>query len=288
MSTADRHPFAPMSDRERASFPAHYMTWLRERDGSPCLETRTLSKRESLSLGAPNSAVQRHGRVVIDPEVFSRNLARCEPEPGLDRATIWALAVAKGNRAERFGVEHKLAVRGFEPGGADDILTYIELQEVYHTRLLLQVLALVGLSCEVGAPVGAVTRAGIRLFARLPRTWLDVLALSFEVVGITAFSALRDEARELFADHPAMGRIDALFAQLLVDEVGHVHFLRSRLGDARLALSKALLPFAKTALFDDNHEIRLLLERRGAMASVGRSDVDSVVEGDPERLPAVA
>lgn len=282
------HPFLPMSDREREAFPDHYMSWLRARDGMPCLSTRTLSRREDLSASSGKRPVHDKAPPRIDPEVFSRNLARCEPEPGLDRATIWALAVAKGNRAERYGVEHKLAVRGFEPGGADDILTYVELQEVYHTRLLLQVLALVGLHCEVGAPVGAVTRKGIRFMASLPRYWLDVLALPFEVVGITAFSALREEARELFADHPEIERIDAFFAQILVDEVGHVHYLRSRLGTVRLAMSSALLPFAKTALFDDNHEVKTLLERRGTFTDLGRTDVDAVVMDAPDRLPPLA
>jgi hypothetical protein len=232
--------------------------------------------------------VQRAERPRVDPAVFARNLQRCEPEAGLDAATIWALAVAKGNRAERYGVEHKLAARGFEPGGPDDILTYVEIQECYHTRLLLQVLALIGLDCDVGAPVGALTRAGVRLFARLPRAWLDVLALAFEVVGIVAFRALRDEARALFADHPAAAEIDSRFAQLLVDEVGHVHFLRSRLGKAGLLAARGLVPFAKRALFDDNHEIRMLLERRGALADLHRLDVDEVVSGDPDRLPPLA
>ncbi len=287
MTRTAAHPFAPMTDRERASFADHYMRYLRERDGVPCLATRTLSRREGASRRAGEAAVQGVGTPRIDPAVFARNLLRCEPEPGLDAAMIWALAVAKGNRAERYGVEHKLAARGFEAAGIDDILTYVEIQECYHTRLLLHVLELVGLKCDVGAPVGALTRAGVRLFAQLPRAWLDVLALAFEVVGIAAFRALRDEARELFADHPAAARIDAHFAQLLVDEVGHVHFLRSRMGPRSLFLARALLPFAKRALFDDNHEIRMLLERRGALGGLERMDVDEVVENEPERLPVL-
>ncbi len=264
------------------------MGYLREREGTPCLETRTLSRREAASRGRGATGLPggRHPR--IDPEVFARNLRRCEPEPGLDAAMIWALAVAKANRAERYGVEHKLAKRGFEPGGADDILTYVEIQECYHTRLLLQVLEMVGLTCEVGPPVGALTRAGVRLFAQLPRRWLDVLALAFEVVGIAGFRALRDEARELLAGHPAAAPIDALFAQLLVDEVGHVHFLRSRLGPRGLTVARALVPFARRALVDDNREIQVLFDRRGGLVNLHEMDIDEVVEHEPERLPALA
>lgn len=281
--------FMPMSSSERTAFPAHYMSYLRRRDGMPCLATRTFEVREVLFRKMAESPVRRAGRPVVDPAVFQRNLARCAPEPGLDAATLWALAVAKGNRAERYGVEYKLGRRGFESDGVDDLLTYVEIQECYHTRLLLRILEVIGLECDVGEPIGALTRAGVRLFAQLPRAVLDVLALAFEVVGIVAFHAMRDEARVLFADQPEpLARIDALFAQLLVDEVGHVHFLRSRLGAHRLGIARAALSLAKRSLFNDNHEIRMLLERRGALSDLARIDVDAIVAADPERLPALA
>lgn len=280
--------FATMPGKERALFASHYMSYLRERDGVPCLLTRTLSRREAFFRRMDAERTRAVPAPRIDRTVFVRNLRRKAPEPGLDAAMIWALAVAKGNRAERYGVEHKLERRGFEPGGAADALTYVEIQECYHTRLLLRVLSMVGLDCDVGAPVGALTRAGVRLFGQLPRTAIDVLALAFEVVGIAAFRAMREEARELFAEHPHGGHIDALFAQLLVDEVGHVHFLRSRLGAGGLAMARAALPFAKAALFDDNHEARMLLERRGALWGIEDIDVDGVVAGEPERLPPLA
>jgi hypothetical protein len=145
----------------------------------------------------------------------------------------------------------------------------------------------VGLSCEVGPPVGAVTRGGIRMLACAPRQVIEVLALAFEVVGIAAFRALREEARRLFADHPHIDHIDALFGQLLVDEVGHVQLLRSRLGPRRMAVARAALGFAKKSLFDDNREIEMILTRRGALADLDRLDVAGAVADDPDRLPAM-
>lgn len=282
------HAFLPMPDRERAAFAQHYLAYLRRRDGLPDLGERTLSRREEAHSRARRGTVGPRA-VRIDPSAFSRNLGRREPEPGLDRATIWALAVAKGNRAERMGVEHKLARQGFEPAGVDDPLTYVELQEVYHTRLLLHVLSLAGLDCEVGPPASAITRAGVKLIGELPRSMLEVLALAFEAVGVVAFRALRDEAREIFADEPELGaRIDACFAELLVDEVGHVHFLRSRMGPLRLGASRALLPFAKRALFDDNREMKRILTRRGALDRIAYFDPDEAVRGDADRLPDIA
>lgn len=280
--------FAPMPEQERSAFAAHYMSYLRERDGVPCLRTRTFSRREPLYQKLRSGKVARGETCWVDPVVFARNLARCEPEAGLDDRMLWALAVAKGNRAERFGVEAKLSWRGFEAAGVDDVLTYVEIQEIYHTRLLLHVLSLVGLSCEVGPPVGAITRGGIRIFAWAPRQVIEVLALAFEVVGIVAFQALREEARRLFAEHPHIRQIDALFGQLLVDEVGHVQLLRSRLGPRRMAMARAALGFAKKSLFDDNHEIAMILARRGELADLEKLDVASVVAGEPDRLPVLA
>ena len=275
--------FAPMADRERELFQAHYLRYLRERDGQPCLRDRTFSRREQL-FSKVEAMKTPSIRSLIDPEVFARNLARCEPEEGLHDATLWALAVAKGNRAESLGVETKLKARGFEKAGEEDPLTYVEIQEIYHTRQLLHVLRLVGVPCEIGLPVGSFTRAGIRFMSRSPRRVLEVLALGFEVVGAFAFSLLRSEARRLFPDHPHIEMIDKLFAQILVDEVGHIEFLRSRMGRKRLALSRAMLPFAKQALFDDNHEMRMLFERRGGLPDVERKDVYSLVADEPDRL----
>ena len=281
--------FSPMPRAERETFPSRYLGYLRRRDGVPCLETRTLSRREAMFRSLTAAPVRCAGRPLIDPEVFHRNLARCAPEPGLDAATLWALAVAKGNRAERYGVEHKLERRGFEPAGVDDPLTYVEIQECYHSRVFVRVLAVVGLDCEVSPPVGWLTRAGVRLFSQLPRPALDVLALAFELVGVVAFHALREQARVVLAAHPAArARVDALLGQVLVDEVGHVHFLRSRLGARRLGLARALLPFARRSLFDDNDEIRMLLEERGALSGLAGVDVDALVAEDADSFAAHA
>ncbi|MBK8259282.1 MAG: hypothetical protein IPK82_42325 [Polyangiaceae bacterium] len=274
--------FVPMAERERAAFQDHYLRYLKERDGHADLKTRTFERREAFF--AEVTAAKASGKSPIDAEAFARNLGRCEPEPGLNDATLWALAVAKGNRAERMGVETKLAAKGFEKAGDDDPLTYVEIQEIYHTRQLLHVLRLVGVPCEIGLPVGSITRTGIKFMARAPRPMLEVLALGFEVVGVSAFALLRAEASRLFSGDPNIGLIDKLFAQILVDEVGHVEFLRSRMGRRRLALSRALVPFAKRSLFDDNREMRMLLERHGGLANVEQTDVHGFVANEPDRL----
>ena len=63
-----------------------------------------------------------------------------------------------------------------------------------------------------------------------------------------------------------------------------MHFLRSRLGPRRLWAARALFPFARQALFDDNEEVRLLLERRGMLHRLQSVDPDALVADTPGRL----
>ena len=100
--------FTPMDPATRGRFAPHYLAYLRQRDGEPSLARRTLSRREAIRAALSREPRPSLGAVRVDPVVFHRNLPRRVPEAGLDRATLWALALAKGNRAERFGVESKL------------------------------------------------------------------------------------------------------------------------------------------------------------------------------------
>jgi hypothetical protein len=165
-----------------------------------------------------------------------------EPEPGLDEAMLWALCVAKCNRGERHGVDYKLAKKGFSPGGSDNPFVFIEIEETYHTRMLCAALQAIGLEVEFVPPQGAI-RWVVEVFGLAPRLLTDVVALDAELTGVIVFRLLLDKARELFADQPGpLARIEALLRQILVDEVGHVHFLQSRLEPARLAIARRLLP----------------------------------------------
>jgi hypothetical protein len=220
--------------------------------------------------------------------VFDRNVDAAGPEQGLDRRTLWALAVAKANRAERYGIEFKLRTKGFEPAGVEDPYTFVELQELYHTRIFISILRTIGVKADIGAPAG-LTRAVVLAAGSLPHVFSDIVALPAEVTGIAAFHLLLEEARLLFADEPAvLARIELLFGQILVDEVGHVHFLRSRLGPARLAIAHAILPLVTRGMIDDMPELITLLGRARYLAAVRAVDLDRVTAPYPDRVPALA
>src|SRR5512139_1154011 len=79
-----------------------YRTYLENRDGEADLLNRRLARREEF-FGSLEAEPVRSARP-IDRRVFTRNLHRRRPEPGLDRQMLFLLATAKLNQAERFGV----------------------------------------------------------------------------------------------------------------------------------------------------------------------------------------
>lgn len=277
--------FQRMPDGARKAFVPHYLAYLREREGVPDLASRTLPKREAFFRALPKVELDRP---LVDPDVFARNLTRQKPEPGLDRRMLWALAVAKANRAERYGIEFKLGFKGFEKAGADDPYTFVEIQELYHTRIFISLLKAIGLDADILPPAG-LTRMVVMGAGGLPHALSDVIALAAEIAGVAAFRGLLEEARPLFADHPGvLARIELLFGQILVDEVGHVRFLRSRLGPVRLAVARKLLPLVTWGMIDDLPELVALLGRARYLEAVQAADIDGATSPYPDRLPALA
>jgi hypothetical protein len=107
-----------------------------------------------------------------------------------------------------------------------------------------------------------VARLVVTLAGGMPHVISDVVALAAELSGVAAFRLLLESGRELFADEPdVVAQIEDLFGQILVDEVGHVRFLRSRLGPVRLRIAAALLPLVTRGMIDDMPELVALLGR---------------------------
>ncbi len=274
----------PMPEAEKATFRDVYLAYLRRRDGTPDLATRRFDIRERFFADVDATPRRWTGKLPVDPEVFARNHARRRPEPGLDPATLWALATAKTNRAERFGVELALD----NPRRVADLLedphTYIQIEEFYHTRILKDVLATIGLDVHVATPHPR-TRLLVRAMVHLPEGISNVAVLAGEIVGVSIFTLLLEKARELFASQPAaLSRIEALFAQILVDEVGHVHYLRSRLSNAQIAWTRRLLPLTLATLLDDIPELGQLLGRDTLIRHAHAADVDASAAPYADRL----
>lgn len=263
--------FRPMPKAEREAYARDYVQAMRARDGAPDPETRTLETRERFFREqVEGQPVRWEGTPLVDPEVFARNLDRHRPEEGLDTATLWALASAKINRGERYGVELGLRLRGPMALDPEDPHTWQELQELYHTRILRDVVETLGLKMSMSPPrlslkllIGAMTR--------LPKPIANVVIFLAELIGATVFGRMLERGRELFASQPAvLDRIETLYGQILADEIGHVRLMRGTLGPAQLAVARALVRPMARRMVRDVPEVDRLFGRREIARSVAR------------------
>jgi hypothetical protein len=218
------------------SGPAAYLEFLVARDGDADLVRHTLSRREAFFDRLAREPVTSRHRV--DRETFLRNLARRRPEPGLDDRMLWLLVTAKSNQAERFGVG--LGELYGKLDADDPVRVHINLQEVYHTRILADAVAIFGLPVRHRPPALAV-RTFIKLLVSIPERWQLPLAGAAEMAGCVIFRALRDRGVALFADEPAVAaRIRLLYDEILGDEIGHVGYIALLLGPSGRWLMRSL------------------------------------------------
>jgi hypothetical protein len=286
MSTA----FEPMSTAEQARFRAAYLAYLHNRDGVPDMKAKRFDVRERFFAELDETPNLWVGPKAVDQAIFDRNHASSRPEPSLDEATLWALATAKTNRAERYGVEYSLEHQPHHHDAASDPHAYIQIEEFYHTRILKDALATIGLQMEVGDP-GFPARVMVRSMSRLPARYADVLVLCGEVFGVAVFSLLIEKARQLFDSQPkVLARLESLFSQIMVDEVGHVHFLRSRMSAQQVAWAKRILPLIAWGVLNDIPELVQLFGKETIMQRVEAADVDRAAATYKDRFvfPALA
>ncbi len=235
-----------------------YRVYLARRDGEADLLNRRLANREEFFAAIEADPVRSARR--IDRDVFARNLRRRRPEPSVDRETLFLLATAKLNQAERFGVG--LGETYGRNSGADTLpeRVYMELEEHYHTRLLAYVLDMFGLPFRVSPPP-LVMRQFVKLSVFLP----ERLGFSFvgaaEMAGCVLFDELRRVGVELFTDEPDVAaRIERLYSEILTDEIGHVGYCAARCTAPERALMRRLYPLIGRLFARQTAEISLLID----------------------------
>ena len=151
-----------------------YRDYLTRRDGDADLLHRRLASREEFFAGLEAEPVRSTRR--IDRAVFMRNLRHRRPERVSTAKTLFLLATAKLNQAERFGVD--LGDTYGRIGGENEPpeRVYLALEEHYHTRLLAYVLDMFGLPFQVVVPP-LVMRQFVKINVFLPER------LGFAFVG---------------------------------------------------------------------------------------------------------
>ena len=257
-----------------------YRDYLTRRDGSADLLHRRLASREEFFAGLEADPVRSNRR--INRDVFMRNLRRRRPEPGVDRQTLFLLATAKLNQAERFGVGLGETYGHNSGDDAPPERVYIELEEHYHTRLLAYVLDMFGLPFQV-VPPPFVMRQFVKLNVFIPERIGIAFVGAGEMAGCILFDELRRVGVELFADEPDVAaRIDRLYSEILTDEIGHVGYCAARCTSGERAVMRWLYPHVGRLFARQTAEISLLIDPKKLHARLDeRFDVDELSSGLP-------
>jgi len=237
-----------------------YRDYLTRRDGEADLLHRRLASREEFFAALEADPV-RSARP-IDRDVFTRNLHRRRPEPGLNPEMLFLLATAKLNQAERFGVGLG-ETYGFNSGeDRPPERVYMELEEHYHTRLLAYVLDMFGQPFQV-VPPPLVMRQFVKINVFLPERLGFAFVGAAEMAGCIMFDELRRVGVGLFGDEPEVAaRIERLYSEILTDEIGHVGYCAARCTSAERAITRRIYPYIGRLLARQTAEISLLTDSK--------------------------
>lgn len=271
--------FSVASPEQHRAFLAQYRLRLRDRDGLPDPRALTLSRREEQLEQHRASAAARPWASEEDRRSFSQNQLRKQPEAELNERMLWALALAKINRGESFGIQYKISHQGVISTDIHSIDLHIEIEELYHTQTIPIVLRYIGLDATILEPTWW-TRQFLVLLIMAPRLLADILLMSAEVVGVATFRCLIEEGRRIFSDQPTQFTpMDNLLNRVLDDEIGHVLYVRGRLSAWQLRVAQALLPFVARAILADTPELFRLLGWQRFIRQVQQVQLENLVEG---------
>ncbi|MEM7411560.1 MAG: hypothetical protein AAF430_15110 [Myxococcota bacterium] len=256
------NPFRVLSNSEREQHLADYQAFLEERDGPIDVDAFTLAHRESYLQELEDKPVRWTGDV--DDAAFYQHV-RKTGSPPLDERTSLLVSAALANVGESYGVEVELDAFSKRPHRASENPLYMHLmfEERYHTRILDEMCRVCGLEPERRSPSWH-QRVIINWMMYLPDRlrWIPIFA--GEVLGSVVFQLLL-ESVEHFSEEPEVEeRVRSLLTEIWIDEVGHVAYLRAKMGPMGVQIARALLPMIAASLFKDvpaNNAIGLHRER---------------------------
>ena len=239
----DERLFTPLPPPERRKIADDFIAFALGRDGQPDVRARRLSNRERFFEHIAERPRPAWDGEPIDQAEFdrwhrgTRSLADAPPLLG------WLVRVARANEGEGWGVNYLLDRGGFDGLGSGGTLLprdFADLEEVYHTRILHEIVRLFGVHFEMRIPPVPVQQS-VKVMARLPRQASYMLLAAGEVMGTVAFAHMAKMGEDLLASHPQMAaHVRELLDEILVDEVGHVTFLLGSMRGWQLAMIRRL------------------------------------------------
>jgi hypothetical protein len=254
-------PLVCLDGPERERQLERYFEFLRMRDGEPDHARRQLSNREPFFAEIDRTPVMWQGDV--GAATFQAYLEKAPPEQ-TDPRVIWLLAAAKANRAERYAIDIQLEKYDRSASDGNRWTEFIELEEFYHSRILADAC----LACSLENPKidpPPMHRAFIHVVTSLPEVLRMPLVLAGEIFGCVGFQVMYENAH-LFDAQPAVAaRLRRLTQEILIDEMGHVAYCRSRVGRFGLFVARRLLPIVSITLLHDMPEFAMLAGGKAAL-----------------------
>jgi len=240
-------PFRILSRTEREQHLAGYLRFLQGRDGEPDLATFELPQREAFFRDLEAKPVRWSGDV--DEASFHQHL-RDESTPDLDPHMVLLVSAAIANRGESYGVLIELDhIRTHLDRAAQDRLyLHLMLQETYHMRILAEICRTCGVEPVRNLRPSAFERAMIHAMMYLPDRIRWVAIFAGEILGTSVFQILRDKAHLFGAEPEVEARLRMLLNEIWTDEVGHVAYLRARIGPIGIRIVRRLVPLFTRAL----------------------------------------
>lgn len=224
----DARLFTPLPTDQRRHMADDFIAFALQRDGEPNVRERTLANREAFFRRLRERPKPAWDGEPIDQEEFDRwhrGRRRLSDAPPL---LGWLVRVARANEGEGWGVNYLLDRGGFDGlgrGGTLQPRDFADLEEVYHTRILHEVVRLFGIDFEMRIPPKPIQQS-VKVLARLPHQASYMLLLAGELMGTVAFAHMARMGEHLLADHPELAAcVRELLDEILIDEVGHVTFL---------------------------------------------------------------
>jgi hypothetical protein len=252
------HPYRALTNAEREIHFNRSRQFLKDRDGEPDIATRTLSRREGRMRRYEDSPVIWNG--ALDREGFARAFAG-DRDGCFDARTEFALAAAKSNEGEAFGVEVEL--RRYEKRGlykglrAPDLLLSQYMQEAYHCRMLIELCRTCGIEFRPRRPALA-NRVLISIMGTVPAAIKWIPGMAGEIVGAAVFGILHSRTA-LFREQPDVEeRLRSLLHEIWLDESIHISYLRAQNGPIGLWFVRLLFPIVAWFLLADMPKLRHL------------------------------
>lgn len=234
--------FEPLTKAQREQQEKDYLTYIKERDGFPDVHQRTLAKREEVYAAYRANPVTYDGPVPVDEfwEIYNSHGKKASPQSS--RMALWMNVLARVNSGEKYGVDLGVRRYGKEQPNYEDPLTYLEMEEFYHTHILFDALRVVGVNVSYERPKGMM-KWFVFVISTIPKFFALPAILMAEIVATMVFLRLWKDAQALFGTTSEAGRrIVWLVEQILLDEIGHIAYAQSKLGPVRLAITKLLMP----------------------------------------------